>query len=598
MMETTDLSAADREQDSPTQSSFRPSFHVTAPSGWLNDPCGPGYDPSTGLYHIFFQWNPHGNVWGNMSWGHATSRDLVSWDTNIKPAIEPSAEYDYKGVFTGCLHATDIDGSPGGLTIAYTSVSNLPIHYTLPYVIGSETLSLAVSSDGGETWQRSESNPILPGPPSNLSVTGWRDPSLTMWNPGGKNNESSSLYGVISGGIVDKSPTAFIYKLDATNLRNWEYAGPLIDVGLNFCPSRWSGDFGINWEVANLMTLTNTSGDTRDFVIIKVEGASFPEKESFAPDAARRTRHPRLQQWMCLRPSHNHRMVDDPLTEYAFAGILDHGCFLAANAFCDPITSQHLVYGWITEEDLSTERRLRQGWSSLISLPRVVQLSTLENVLRARKSPLQSITSLEVVPGSSEDTYTVHTLGIRPEPRLSGLRRGCEERQPQDVTLPGKLSDAPSHFIALVSGQWELMAEIAVSQTCNRVGIQVAHDSKFEHCTTLAWHPEDETFTIHRPPPEDADTNHGFDSAPHTLFTYKTEQDEETEENLQVHAFFDQSVLEVFVNERTVISTRVYHSAGRCYGVRFFAEVGGDDVVHGVTKLVRASAWDGIGKRV
>src|SRR3954453_2487916 len=64
--------------DSLPEYSPKPSFHVTAPSGWLNDPCGPGYDPATRLYHIFFQWNAHGNNWGNMSWGHATSSDFVS----------------------------------------------------------------------------------------------------------------------------------------------------------------------------------------------------------------------------------------------------------------------------------------------------------------------------------------------------------------------------------------------------------------------------------------------------------------------------------------------------------------------------------------
>jgi beta-fructofuranosidase len=121
-------------------------------------------------------------------------------------------------------------------------------------------------------------------------------------------------------------------------------------------------------------------------------------------------------------------------------------------------------------------------------------------------------------------------------------------------------------------------------------------DVVFEHCTTLVWHPDHEAFIIRRPPPEDADTNHGFDSAPHTLFTYKTEHGDEVEETLQIHAYFDQSVLEVFVNGRTVISTRVYHSAGKCYSLRFFAE--DDNVADEATELVRASAWDGIGKRV
>ena len=179
---------------------------------------------------------------------------------------------------------------------------------------------------------------------------------------------------------------------------------------------------------------------------------------------------------MSVRPSANRPTVDDPLTEYEFAGIFDHGCFLAANAFWDPITSQHIVYGWITEEDLSDSCRHSQGWSSLISLPRVVHLMTMHGVTRARKTPLQSITSLEVVADASNETHTIHTLRISPEPRLAGLRRGCQELRSQAAPLPAELTDLCSHLIPLDSSNWELVAEFAVSQTCKRVGIEVAHD--------------------------------------------------------------------------------------------------------------------------
>jgi beta-fructofuranosidase len=46
----------------------------------LNDPCAPGYDPRTGLFHLFYQWNPHSHAWDKISWGHATSKDLLHWD--------------------------------------------------------------------------------------------------------------------------------------------------------------------------------------------------------------------------------------------------------------------------------------------------------------------------------------------------------------------------------------------------------------------------------------------------------------------------------------------------------------------------------------
>jgi beta-fructofuranosidase len=183
----------------------------------------------------------------------------------------------------------------------------------------------------------------------------------------------------------------------------------------------------------------------------------------------------------------------------------------------------------------------------------------------------------------------------------------------------------------LNTSRWELEADFSVRSSCERVGIQIAHTPSkpsipsahhdhhillltptldFNQTTTLCYTPTTETFTIHRPQsPTETTINHGYESAPHTLFTYLNESGIEIEETLQIHAFFDKSVLEVFVNGRTVISTRVYYPLERCFGVRFFAEeidtervtetkkscVG--DCEEGPALLVRAEVWDGLGDR-
>lgn len=469
----------------PSLVTSKPAFHLTAPSGWMNDPCGLGYDPITSLYHIFFQWNPRGNDWGNMSWGHATSTNLVSWKVSPTPALTPSTEYDRCGVFTGCLHATDIHGNPGSLTAMYTSVRHLPLHHTLPYITGCESLSLAVSNNGGKAWERLDCNPILAGPPGHLSVTGWRDPHLTTW-PEEQTTSSGSphhpLHGIVAGGITGKAPAIFVYTVNPTDLRSWTYTGLLVNVGLNFHPSRWSGDFGVNWEVGNLMTLSN-NGVSRDFAIMGAEGCLRAEGSSWkTPGTAQHKRQARSQLWMCIKArtlnlAATNEDENEALAEYVFAGYFDHGCLYAANSFWDPLTSQRIVYGWITEEDLPDEHRHVQGWSGMISLPRMVQLTTLRNVTKARSSTLESITSIEAIPNNSSEpqTYTVHTLGIKPDPRLSLLRNGAEKRHFPDEHLPVVLRDGSNETLPLTSNRWELEAEFSPSSSCERVGVQIAH---------------------------------------------------------------------------------------------------------------------------
>ncbi|KAI2791621.1 hypothetical protein POX_c04487 [Penicillium oxalicum] len=606
----------------------KPSFHLTAPSGWMNDPCGLGYDPITRLYHIFFQWNPHGNDWGNMSWGHATSTDLVSWNVFPEPALTPSAEYDRCGVFTGCLQATDPLGSPGSLTGIYTSVHHLPLHYTLPYIPGCESLSLAVSQDGGLTWKRQKCNPILTGPPAHLSVTGWRDPHLTTWPAVQRTTPERStpqdqdqFKGIVAGGIVGRTPAIFVYKVKPANLGQWVYTGLLLDLGLNFHPSRWSGDFGVNWEVSNLVTLANEAGDCREFAIMGAEGCLRAERTPWTtPGSAQYKRQARAQLWMCIRQRSEIRS-DEVLADYAFSGHFDHGCLYAANSFWDPITSQRVVYGWITEEDLPDGPRHRQGWSGVISIPRVVALTTIRGVTKARSSDLKSITSIEIIPedpfpmdsnmGQERQTYTIHTLGIKPDPRLSSLRKGAERKSSALASrLPVALRNSSRESVELATSRWEVQAEFRVNHSCEQVGIEITHSPDFQSTTTLSWSPSTETFTIHRPALQDQTINHGYESAPHTLFTKKNlhshddqvnkPESHEIEEPLQIHLFYDKSVLEVFVNDRTVISTRIYYppqsqhsSSGECFGVKFFAKSTTEDESLPTT-LIKAEVWDGL----
>ena len=88
---------------------YRPEWHYAAERNWLNDPNGLVY--SNGVYHLFYQHNPRGDVWGNMSWGHATSADLLTWDE--QPVAIPCDEQE--AIFSGsAVVKTRKEPEPGG----------------------------------------------------------------------------------------------------------------------------------------------------------------------------------------------------------------------------------------------------------------------------------------------------------------------------------------------------------------------------------------------------------------------------------------------------------------------------------------------------
>jgi beta-fructofuranosidase len=453
----------------------------------FQDPCAPHYDPKTDLYHVSYQssLDLSNADWGDIAWRSATSKDLVSWNVETQPALTPDTPYDGKGVFTGCK----VPSRDDSLTYVYTSIGALPIHHTLPHIRGSESLSMAKSFDNGKTWQKFSGNPILPSEPQDLDVTGWRDPFVSSWPSMAATlglDSEESLFGIISGGIRDVTPTTFLYRIDAKDFTKWEYIGPLVNLGLNMRPSKWSGDLGRNWEVTNFLTLKDETDFSiaRDFLVMGTEGclpSALSPTNTESGESLGPSRPIRGQLWMSgsLKPNNSPSSpASSPVQmQYGFGGHLDHGCMYAANSFFDPKTSKHIVWGWITEEDLCDDLRHKQGWSGLLSLPREIRLQTTRNVVRACKSDLKDITSIECEADAS-GTHTVRTLAS--EPVQSVVEKLRQKARFHQARVSSALQGEDSQDLAFTANEvqttaWELDCSFQVSRRCKNIGSDLIH---------------------------------------------------------------------------------------------------------------------------
>ena len=155
--------------DMANKESFRPVYHHTPAYGWMNDPNGMFY--KDGLYHLYFQYNPYGSVWGNMHWGHSTSTDLMHWKFE-GCAIVPDA---WGAIFSGsCVvdHENTAGFGKEAVVAFYTSAKSTPLG-------DIQMQSMAYSLDNGKTFTKYEGNPILTS-----SEKDFRDPKVFWYAPG------------------------------------------------------------------------------------------------------------------------------------------------------------------------------------------------------------------------------------------------------------------------------------------------------------------------------------------------------------------------------------------------------------------------------
>ena len=206
---------------------YRPQYHFSPRVHWTNDPNGPVF--FDGEYHLFFQYNPFGDLWGHMSWGHAVSPDLIHW-RELPVAIR---EENGIMIYTGSTVVDEHNSSgfcAGGkpcMVAVYTGDG----HHL-------ETQNLAFSNDRGRTWTKYSGNPVL-----NLNLSDFRDPDV-FWL------ESAHRW-IMAVALPNDHKVRFYGSAD---LKKWQMLS-------EFGPA---GSAAGQWECPNLFELpVEGSGETR-----------------------------------------------------------------------------------------------------------------------------------------------------------------------------------------------------------------------------------------------------------------------------------------------------------------------------------------------
>jgi len=299
----------------------RPAYHYTPRRNWLSDPNGLVHDGR--LWHLFYQYNPQGEDWGHMSWGHAVSPDLARWEERAPALIDSPGEM----VFSGSAvidHAGSAGFGAGAMIAAYTAALTGP-----PAV---QAQSLAYSRDAGESWERFAGNPVL-----DLKMADFRDPCV-FWHAA-----SDSWIMVV---VKSMEQTAQIWR--SANLTAWQLASEIV---AGSAPGRV-------WECPTLVELPVTGQDGATRWLFKVDALHD------APGAGA---------LCCLGDFDGHHFTPDG----AGWQVVDQGRdFYAAIVWNGPrdAAGRPAWIGWMGNHAYQHEFP-RRGWRGVMSLPRRMGLA-------------------------------------------------------------------------------------------------------------------------------------------------------------------------------------------------------------------------------
>lgn len=337
---------------------LHPQFHVGPATNWLNDPNGPMYDPKHKLYHLFWQYNPWGAVWGNMSWGHAVSTDLAHW-SHLPVAMYNDKPYDVDGVYSGSV--TMVEGVP---MATYTCVGPNGQRQCLAWPTN-------MSDPYYTNWTKSPQNPIISKLPPGCNgdfrddTTAWKDSATNQW-----------LMGV--GANLGGNASIVLYR--SKDFKSWSLSNVL-----------WQAPGAGMWECPDFFPLDGSNG-------------LYVAKHSSGG-----------QDWYAIGhyDTTSHTFTPDVATDTLY----DAGHFYASKTFRDPVGAQQVLWGWVSEEDSSGPSR---GWQGCESLPRAITYDA--DLQKLNIEPVSALAGLRTTPYGNFDSFWVSPNSMTPLPSTYGTQ--------------------------------------------------------------------------------------------------------------------------------------------------------------------------------
>lgn len=327
------FSAVAQDKVAPTPQ-WRPAYHFSPPANWTNDPNGLIY--IDGLYHLYYQHNPFENKWGHMSWGHATSKDLISWK-NLPVAIpeiitKDTTTFIYSGSAVLDKQNTSGFGKGGKAPLVAIFTADLPKQK-------NESQHIAYSNDGGLSFTPYAGNPVI-----DLNKKDFRDPNVFWYEP--------AKQWIMSVAMVDEHQVRFY---SSANLKTWT---KLSDFGP-------AGSVKNGWECPSLLPLP-VNGDPSKIkwvLFVSLFGDHGPEMQYFIGDFDGQT-------FTNANPADKMLKVD-----YGDA-------FYAAMAWRDAPKDKKILLGWLMNGKKET-----YPWKGQMAIPHDLSIKTTADGLRLIQKP-------------------------------------------------------------------------------------------------------------------------------------------------------------------------------------------------------------------